>query len=182
MFFHSLTTALLGTTVAAAAAITTTTTSTLNPSTLNVTVIAAHNNKSTLECWALEPGFESSNTPGTTGNPVLSLGAPSANISYMAIPPRTDGGLHNAPTIQWVSFVSGKAHVTLPHSDDEAWVTGGEFGTILAIDTEDVSADGHFTEYPSDEVTVALAMPVKEVPGHRVLHAGACTRREQKFL
>ncbi|KAE8352363.1 hypothetical protein BDV28DRAFT_3711 [Aspergillus coremiiformis] len=155
---------------------------TANATTLNVTVIAAQNNQSTLECWALEPGFTSSTQSGTSGNPVLSLGIGAKNMSYIMIPAHTDGGKHNAPTMQWVAFLSGVAHITLPHSDDEAWIQGGENGTILAIDTADVSAEGHFTVYPSDEVTVALSLPISKVPGHRVLHRGAClygTEREQ---
>lgn len=77
-------------------------------------------------------------------------------------------------------FLSGLAHVTLPHSDKEAWIRGGKQGAILALDTAQVSGDGHFTRYPSDEVTVALQVPLKEkkVPGHRVLHGGACQGKE----
>ena len=79
---------------------------------------------------------------------------------------------------RWVIFLSGLAHITLPESDDEAWIHGGKEGAILALDTAAVSAQGHYTEYPSDEVTVALQVPFKEVPGHRVLHRGACEGRE----
>lgn len=71
-------------------------------------------------------------------------------------------------------FLSGLAHITLPHSKDEAWIRGGQKGAILALDTHDVSAEGHFTEYTSGEVTVAVEVPLDHVPGHRVLHKGAC--------
>lgn len=80
-------------------------------------------------------------------------------------------------------FLSGLAYITLPRSDDEAWVLGGKHGMILALDTADVSADGHYTEYPSDEVTVALVVPLgeEEEPAHRVLHQGACIATEVDF-
>lgn len=79
---------------------------------------------------------------------------------------------------RWVIFLSGLAHITLPESDDEAWIHGGKEGAILALDTAAVSAQGHYTKYPSDEMTVALQVPFKEVPGHRVLHRRACEGRE----
>ncbi|KAB8239408.1 hypothetical protein ETB97_004729 [Aspergillus alliaceus] len=173
MFSPALITTLLATTITAAA--------TTSPHTLNVTVIAAQNNHSTLECWALEPGFTPSTQSGTAGDPVLSLGAGTRNMSYMIIPAHTDGGRHNAPTIQWVTFLSGLAHITLSHSDDEAWIPGGKHGTILAIDTADVSAEGHNTEYPSEEATVTLALPVERVPRHRVLYGGACVESEMDY-
>ncbi|KAF7588068.1 hypothetical protein BBP40_006206 [Aspergillus hancockii] len=172
MFIPTLIAALLNTTAATA-------TSSLN--TLNITVIAAQNNRSTLECWALSPGFTHSTQPGTAGDPLISLGIATGNISYMMIPPHTDGGRHNAPTVQWVTFLSGLAHITLPHSDDEAWISGGKYGTILAVDTGEVSTEGHFTAYPSDELTVTLALPVKEVPRHVVLHGGACGEGELNY-
>jgi hypothetical protein len=98
MFIPTLIAAVFGTTTTGAA-----TTTTLNPSTLKVTVIAAQNNHSTLECWALSPGFTPSTQPGTAGDPVLFLGIATGNISYMMIPPHTDGGGHNAPTVQYAN-------------------------------------------------------------------------------
>ncbi|KAK9855361.1 hypothetical protein MYU51_002829 [Penicillium brevicompactum] len=94
-------------------------------STLNVTVLGARHNRSTLECWALKPGFETS-------------------------------------------------------SEAEARVEGGKNGAILALDTADVSALGHYTTYPSKERTVALEIPLGEAgaPSHRVLHEGPCEGEE----
>ncbi|OGE52007.1 hypothetical protein PENARI_c011G10543 [Penicillium arizonense] len=145
-------------------------------STLNVTVLGARHNRSTLECWALQPGFETSTQPGTSGSSVLDLGAVQGNASFTAIPAEFDGGRHNAPALQWVVFLSGLAHITLPNSTAEAWIEGGKNGAILALDTADVSALGHYTVYPSKERTVALEVPLGKdgVPGHRVLHGGAC--------
>ncbi|OQE25117.1 hypothetical protein PENSTE_c006G06752 [Penicillium steckii] len=148
--------------------------------TLNVTVLGAHNNKSTLECWALQPGFQTSNTAGTSGTEVLNLGpvggSQAGNSSYSVLPAEFDGGRHNAPALQWVIFLSGLAHITLPNSTTEAWIPGGKNGAILALDTADVSTLGHITKYPSKESTVALQIPLGEegVPAHRVLHAGGC--------
>lgn len=81
---------------------------------------------------------------------------------------------------RWVVFLSGLAHLTLPNSTTEAWVEGGKNGAILALDTADVSALGHYTTYPSQEQTTALQIPLGErgVPGHRVLHEGPCQGEE----
>lgn len=77
---------------------------------------------------------------------------------------------------RWVVFIAGLAHITLPGSDNEAWIHGGKNGAILALDTADYSEKGHYTTYPSDEETVAMLVPFseKQIPGHRVLHDGAC--------
>lgn len=69
--------------------------------TLNVTVVGAQNNLSTLECWALEPGFEEADTPGVEGAEVLNLGVISGNSTFSIIPANFDGGLHNAPALQY---------------------------------------------------------------------------------
>ncbi|CAG8383892.1 unnamed protein product [Penicillium salamii] len=149
-------------------------------STLNVTVLGARHNRSTLECWALKSGWETSAEPGTSGSSVLDLGAITGNATFTTLPAGFDGGRHNAPALQWVVFLSGLAHITLPNSTTEARVEGGKNGAILALDTADVSALGHYTTYPSEERTVALEIPLPkgEVPGHRVLHTGPCQGEE----
>lgn len=77
-------------------------------------------------------------------------------------------------------FLAGLAHITLPNSTAEAWVAGGKNGAILALDTADVSAFGHYTTYPSKEQTISLEIPLGKggVPGHTVLHDGACKGEE----
>ncbi|KAJ5344845.1 hypothetical protein N7452_002849 [Penicillium brevicompactum] len=149
-------------------------------STLNVTVLGARHNRSTLECWALKPGFETSSEAGTSGSSVLDLGSVTGNATFTTLPAGFDGGRHNAPTLQWVVFLSGLAHITLPNSTTEARVEGGKNGAILALDTADVSALGHYTTYPSKERTVALEIPLGEAgaPSHRVLHEGPCEGEE----
>lgn len=76
-------------------------------------------------------------------------------------------------------ILEGLAHITLPDSDAEAWIPGGQHGVLLALDTADVSAEGHYTNYPSER-TVALQIPLGAggVPKHRVLHMGACSKAE----
>lgn len=82
---------------------------------------------------------------------------------------------------RWVYFTSGKAVITIPTSSDKAIVKGGASGLILAADIAAVSKQGHTTVYPSKEPTVAVVMPLagNKVPEHKVLHAGACTAKEQ---
>jgi hypothetical protein len=79
-----------------------------------------------------------------------------------------------------VIFLSGLAHITLSNSTAEARVSGGRNGAILALDTANVSALGHYTTYPSQEQTIALEIPLGKggVPGHTVLHGGACRGEE----
>ncbi|KAJ5564319.1 hypothetical protein N7513_000561 [Penicillium frequentans] len=149
-------------------------------STLNVTVLGAQNNASTLECWALEPGFTTSSEAGTSGSKSLNLGPlggkNAGNSTYTIIPAKFDGGRLNAPLKQWVIFMSGLANITLPNSTTSALVQGGKNGAILALDTADVSSLGHVTKYPSNESTIVLEIPLGEegIPGHTVLHSGAC--------
>lgn len=77
---------------------------------------------------------------------------------------------------RWVLFLTGLAHITLPNSTTSARVIGGKYGTILALDTVDVSVLGHVTTYPSAGETVAVQVPLGEegVPGHVVLYEGGC--------
>jgi len=82
--------------------------------------------------------------------------------------------------VRYVAFLSGLAHITLPHSNHEAYILGGKHGLIIAADTAAVSARGHMTNYPSDSETTAMQLETRDgkVPLHRVLHAGPCFRNE----
>ncbi|PSR83815.1 hypothetical protein BD289DRAFT_435236 [Coniella lustricola] len=141
---------------------------------LNITALGAANNASTLECWQMTTPFTISSTAGTSGSASLELGDVT-NLTYTVLPAGFDGGLHNAPRAQWVIFISGLAYITLPtNSTTAAYIPGGEFGVIFAADTADVSAAGHRTQYPGVTETVALQMPVDEVPTHEVIHSGPC--------
>lgn len=70
-------------------------------------------------------------------------------------------------------LLSGLAHVTLPNGTDELWILEGVNQLIVAVDTV---GQGHFTDYPSDNVTVALQIPFANntAPDHKVLRDGAC--------
>lgn len=77
---------------------------------LNITVLSAQNNHSTLECWALEPGFKTSSQAGTAGTESLNLGpiggGNAGNASLSVLPAGFNGGRHNAPALQYVSSPS----------------------------------------------------------------------------
>jgi len=100
-----------------------------------------------------------------------------ANATYTVIPPRFNGGLHNDPAPQYVAFLSGLAHVTLPNATGEVWIQGGKYGLLIAVDNAAVSKYGHITTYPSDADTVTLQVPFASgvAPDHTVLHEGPCT-------
>jgi hypothetical protein len=76
----------------------------------------------------------------------------------------------------------GVVHITL-HSKDDAYVVGGELGAILALDTADVSVDGHVTVYPSNEVTTVLKIPLEggKASEHIKLHNGPCNLEDQSI-
>ncbi|KAF9637609.1 34-dihydroxy-2-butanone 4-phosphate synthase RibB [Lasiodiplodia theobromae] len=138
-------------------------------------VTDAATNASALQCWQFTTPLEVPTEPGTVG----ALNFPfnlSTAVEYTVIPPRFDGGLHNAPQNQFVFFASGLAHVTLPHSSDEAWVVGGGNGLIVAVDTV---GSGHYTNYPTDETTIALELPFENgvPPPYEVKSQGACDSR-----
>jgi len=144
------------------------------PTFLNVTALWAENGASVLQCWQILPGFTTSSQSGTAGASILQLGALS-NMSYSVIPPGFNAGLHNAPTEQWVAFLSGLAHVTLPGSDVDAFITGGANGLIFAADTAARSTKGHNTTYPSSKETRVLQIPTGGgIPNHNVLYSGPC--------
>ncbi|KAL8735403.1 MAG: hypothetical protein Q9166_000948 [cf. Caloplaca sp. 2 TL-2023] len=152
----------------------------LQPQPLNITTLTGNaKNESVIECWSVA-NLAVSNTPGIQGALVGSLAKPNA-LNFFNIPARFDGGLHNAPVVQWVYFTSGEAVISLPTSRDKATVTGGANGLILAADIAAVSAQGHTTVYPGKEQTVGVTIPLagNKMPEHTVLHPGACTAKEQ---
>ncbi|KAK0610400.1 hypothetical protein B0T17DRAFT_593557 [Bombardia bombarda] len=149
---------------------------------LNLTAIGAAHGESTIECWQLGP-FTSASIPGIVGAQTLLLGD-MASANYTVIPPRFDSEPHNAPAVQLVFFISGLIHVTLPNSTDEAWIHGGKYGLIIAADTAERSAHGHFTTYPGNEATVSLVVPLREGYRlkYRLLHGGACGWEDMEGL
>ena len=71
-----------------------------NATYLTLTTIVTKNNNSAFECWQLTEPFQRSAVPGTSGAESLTLGN-ITNYGYSIIPPRFDGGLHNAPAPQY---------------------------------------------------------------------------------
>lgn len=65
----------------------------------NITALTGRGGISVLECWQLTTPFVTSDVPGVIGTSTLELGD-MANATYTVIPPRFDGGLHNAPVKQ----------------------------------------------------------------------------------
>ncbi|KAL8800034.1 MAG: hypothetical protein Q9200_007371, partial [Gallowayella weberi] len=143
----------------------------LTPQPLNITTLTGNaKNESVIECWSVA-NLAVSTTPGIQGALVASLAKPNA-LNFFNIPAKFDGGLHNAPVVQWVYFTSGSALISLPTSTDKATITGGANGLILAADIAAVSKLGHTTVYPSKDQTVGVTIPVagNRVPEHKVLH------------
>lgn len=66
---------------------------------LNITAIGAANGRSTIECWQITRPFDISTDPGTAGTAAQQLGD-LTNLTLTILPPRFDGGLHNAPFVQ----------------------------------------------------------------------------------
>lgn len=76
--------------------------------------------------------------------------------------------------VRLVAFLSGTAHITVPNSKDEGvWLVGGVNGLVVAADT---TGEGHITDYPSDRVTTALALPFANgvIPPYEVVGKGKC--------
>ncbi|KAL8665070.1 MAG: hypothetical protein Q9168_007779 [Polycauliona sp. 1 TL-2023] len=148
------------------------------PPYLNLTAISAKNGVSTIECWQLAAPFITSSEAGVSGASFAQLGK-AGNTSYALIPAKFDGGLHNAPTVQYVAFLSGEAVVSVPNQPPVT-IKGGRDGMIIAADTAAVSKQGHDTKYPSGKQTTAIQIPTADgkVPAHTVLHAGPCGKKE----
>ncbi|KAI0084846.1 hypothetical protein BDY19DRAFT_855424, partial [Irpex rosettiformis] len=140
---------------------------------LELTTLVTKHGASAFECWRLASPFAISTSAGTAGAGTLLIDN-LANATYTVIPPRFEGGVHNAPHAQLVSFLSGVIHITLPTDPSaSAWIIGGIDGTILALDT---TGSGHNTSYPSGQETRGLQIPFEggRVPDHVRLYNGPC--------
>ncbi|KAF2794209.1 hypothetical protein K505DRAFT_242706 [Melanomma pulvis-pyrius CBS 109.77] len=151
-----------------------------NTTFLTATAIVTKNNNSAFECWQLTEPFRRSAVPGVSGTQVVTL-SNNSNLAYVILPPRFDGGIHNAPAPQLVHFLSGAAHLTLPHdSSMDAWVLGGVGGLLFAVDT---AGTGHITRYPTDQETVTITAPFEggKIPEHTILANGPCMGKQTFF-
>ena len=79
----------------------------------------------------------------------------------------------------------GLVHIRTPHSglppeESEAWIQGGKYGWLIAVDLKDEAAYGHVTEFPSPADTLIAQFPFSnnEVPKHRILYSGPCRMDE----
>jgi hypothetical protein len=141
------------------------------PSLLNLTAITARHNASTLECWQLL------NPPSTFAGAINYPLAASTGGYVGVIAPQTYIGQAWAPHPQISLFLSGLGHITMPESSLEVWVQGGKYGIILAMDTREISARGHITDFPGGDTTVIAQFPCVALE-HVVLHGGPCGMEE----
>jgi hypothetical protein len=135
--------------------------------------LVTRNNQTVVECWKLASPFNRSSTPGVNGAQVATLGN-FTDLAYSILPPRYDGGLHNAPVPQLVHFLSGVAHITVPQDAlIDLWLIGGKSGLLFAVDT---TGPGHISRYPSDQDTVAITAPFAggKLPKYEILSEGPC--------
>jgi hypothetical protein len=139
--------------------------------------LVTQNNATAIQCWKLISPFKRSSVPGVSGTQVATIGN-FTNLGYTILPPRYNGGTHNAPVPQLVHFLSGVAHFTLPHDPaTDLWIVGGKGGLLFAVDT---TGSGHITRYPSDEETVSITAPLEggQVPEYEVLNEGPCLGKQ----
>ena len=66
---------------------------------LELTTLVTKNGASAFECWRLADAFTTSTGAGTAGARTLLIDN-LANATYTVIPPRFEGGVHNAPHAQ----------------------------------------------------------------------------------
>ena len=81
--------------------------------------------------------------------------------------------------------MAGQVHIKTPSSGlpdkfNEVYIEGGRYGWLIAADTADIAAQGHVTDFPSDERTVIAQFLVKgnKPPPHSVLHHGPCVEED----
>ena len=78
--------------------------------------------------------------------------------------------------------LTGLIHIQTPYSGlpdhlNEVWIQGGKYGFVIAADTVvSGSVKGHITDFPSDEPTWLIELPVvsNAAPSHGVVHDGPC--------
>ncbi|KAF2845821.1 hypothetical protein T440DRAFT_406956 [Plenodomus tracheiphilus IPT5] len=136
-------------------------------------LLTSPQNTTIIQCINLTLPFITSSTPGISGSQSLTL--PTVNTTYTILPPRFNGGLHNAPVPQLVHFLSGIVHITLPQEPEGEglWIVGGKGGLLFAADT---TGRGHVTVYPGDEATVGVLAPFQSgvLPRFTIVKEGGC--------
>ncbi|ETS87617.1 hypothetical protein PFICI_01445 [Pestalotiopsis fici W106-1] len=140
---------------------------------LNVTAVTHINGESALQCWQLPGRFRASLEAGAANGSYALLGDKAANAILTVIPAGSDGGFHHAEP-QWVYFITGLAHITLPLSSDQAWINGGKYGLVWIGDRANVSRLGHRIFFAEQSVTLSLLSEDDREPTHTVVRQGAC--------
>jgi len=93
--------------------------------------------------------------------------------------------MYSQPGHRITAALSGLIHITVNSSSTanssnptpvEAWIPGGRYGLLLAADTAEFSAHGHYAEFPGDSPTVLLQSPFagNKIPEHDVLYERPC--------
>jgi len=172
----------------------------------NITAISAANNASRLECWQLDAA-------PVIGRGAVNFDLGNFTNSFVGIipPNTTTGTIGNAATVQYVSrllpfciasrhanlgpcdryslVMAGLVHITTPHSGlpdelNEAWISGGRYGWLIAADLAELAAQGHITTFPGLQRTIIAQFPVADntPPAHSVLHEGPCEVWDQPEL
>lgn len=84
---------------------------TSNTTYLTATALVTKGNDSAFECWQLTEPFRRSSIPGISGTQSVTV-SNNTNFAYTILPPRFDGGIHNAPEPQYAH--SGGGSDTVP--------------------------------------------------------------------
>lgn len=150
-------------------------------------IVTTKQNVSGLECWEFSSPFTTSTAAGTSGASSLNL-ANVSNIVYTVLPPRFNGGVHNAPAAQvrlprrsflwnWStsSFTFNESCIKCADMTSQLVVfTSGLAHITLPSSSDeawvlgganglivavDTTGTGHVTVYPSDEYTIGLQIP-----------------------
>lgn len=69
------------------------------------TIVTNSQGHSAFECWRLTDAFTTSADAGTAGAATMNI-EDLANATYTVLPPRFQGGVHNAPHPQYASVYS----------------------------------------------------------------------------
>ncbi|CAI6044706.1 unnamed protein product [Clonostachys chloroleuca] len=119
-------------------------------------------------------------------------------MTYSVAPPNYDGGLHVAPHNQlgletpdantmtrWLVKIAGHGVVTVPSDPSQvAYIGDPESSFLFAMDTAEISDEGHRSVYPGNTQTIVMQIPTVDnlVPDHTVLHSGPCVSKDYTSL
>ena len=87
-------------------------------------------------------------------------------------------GLSDLVYLRYVVFVAGAAIITVPGSDEIAYVEAGKNGLLFAADTAALSSGGHVTYFNKETFLMQIPTAGGIVPNHTVLYTGQCRGEE----